>query len=99
MSKYRRAAKIDSNQLEIVKALRQIPHVSVQTGVDDILVGYRKQTYWFEIKSPECANRKGEVFKSAIKPSQHLLMANWSGHYSIVTTLDQIIAEVGICQK
>ena len=96
MSKYRRAAKIDNNQQQIVEELRQIPHVSVQTGVDDILVGYRKQTYWFEIKSPETANKNGKVFKSAIKPSQHLLLANWTGHYSIVTTLEQIITEVGI---
>jgi len=96
MSKYRRAAKIDGNQSEIVDALRNIPHVSVQTGVDDILVGYRKQTYWFEIKHPDMASKKGVVRPSAIKESQKSLLRSWTGHYSIVTTLDQILAEIGI---
>lgn len=42
MSKYRRAARIDKNQPEIVKILRSVPGVSVELGKDDI----RGVTYW-----------------------------------------------------
>lgn len=39
MSKHRYAASVDKNQPEIVKALRKIPGVTVQVGMDDILIG------------------------------------------------------------
>ena len=97
MSKYRRAAKIDSNQPEIVDALRAIPGVTVQLGMDDILVGHKGRNYWFEIKEPgEVNKKKGSVQKAAIKDSQYKLLDHWTGHYSIVWSLDQILAEIGI---
>ena len=86
MSKYRRAAKVDGNQGEIVKALRAIPGVTVATRHDDILVGYGGQTFWFEIK----ADRKAEI-----KPGQKMLAAEWKGHYAIVTSAEEIIADIG----
>ena len=89
--KFRRAAKIDNNQSKIVDSLRDIPGVSVQVGMDDILVGRDGKSYWFEIKNPECANKAGKVRDSAIKPSQKELLRNWKGHYAIVTTLDEIL--------
>ena len=97
MSKWRKAAKIDANQPAIVKALRNIPGVTVQTGMDDLLVGYKGFTYWFEIKEPEKVSKKtGELLESAIKPSQKKLRDTWKGHYSIVWSLEQILAELGI---
>jgi hypothetical protein len=97
LSKWRRAAKIDANQPAIVKALRKIPGVTVQTGMDDLLVGYKGFTYWFEIKEPEKVSKKtGEILESAIKPSQVKLRDTWTGHYSIVWSLEQILAELGI---
>ena len=97
MSKYRRAAKIDSNQPEIVDALRGIPGVTVQVGMDDILVGHKGRNYWFEIKEPGFVSKKtGSVLKSGIKDSQHKLLEHWTGHYSIVWNVDQILAEMGI---
>ena len=51
-TKLRRAAKIDRNQGDIVSALRKIPGISVETGHDDILVGYKGRTWWFEVKAP-----------------------------------------------
>ncbi len=84
MSKYRRAAKVDANQSRIVAGLRCIPGVSVQTGHDDILVGFRGRTYWFEIKRPEC--------KSRLMDSQKRLRAEWSGHYAIVSSLEEILS-------
>lgn len=96
MSKHRRAAKIDANQPEIVKALRKIPAVSVQVGMDDILVGYQGLSYWFEIKEPECVSTvTGEVQPSKIKDSQHKLLAEWQGHYQIIWNVDQIIEAIG----
>jgi hypothetical protein len=97
LSKWRRAAKIDANQPAIVKALRNIPGVTVQTGMDDLLVGYNGFTYWFELKEPEKVSKKtGELLESAIKPSQIKLRDTWKGHYRIVWSLDQILAELGL---
>lgn len=83
MSKYRRAAKVDQNQPAIVKALKRIPGVSVALRHDDILVGYRGRTYWYELKT----NAKAEV-----KPGQAMLRNTWTGHYEIVSSIGDIIA-------
>ena len=96
MSKYRRAAKIDANQVAIVASLREIPGVSVEVDHDDLLVGRAGRTYWFELKNPDCANKAGRVRDSAIKPSQWKLLDSWHGHYQIVTTIDEILEAVGL---
>ena len=62
MSKWRRAAKVDANQNEIRKELEALGY-SVVPGHDDILVGHRGKTYWFEIKT----GPKAEVKKSQKK--------------------------------
>ena len=99
MSKYRRAAKIDSNQIQIVDDLRKLGF-SVQTGMDDILVGRCGKTYWFEIKTPECRSKKtGEILQSAKKKSQITLEAEWRGHYKLVTSLDEILVEIEIREE
>ncbi|MHC5061972.1 MAG: hypothetical protein ACYTFK_12910 [Planctomycetota bacterium] len=96
MSKYRRSAKIDSNQPEIVKALLKIPGVSVQTGVDDIFVGYKGRNYWYEIKAPDTLSEKtGLADKDAFKKSQINLLKTWTGHYEIVWTLEEILEDMG----
>lgn len=84
MSKYRRAAKIDANQPEIVEALR-LMGFSVAVSHDDILVGHNGRTYWYEIKADA---------KSSIKPSQTKLKSGWKGHYQIVHSLDQILNDM-----
>ena len=96
MSKNRYAAKVDNNQKQIVKMLRQIPGMTVMVNHDDILVGYKGRTYWYEIKNPEVTNKSGKVYSSKIKKSQKKLMAEWTGHYSVVSTLDEILKEIGI---
>ena len=85
MSKYRRAAKVDANQGQIVKALRAIPGVSVATRHDDILVGYGGQTFWFEVKAG---------VKSKVKAGQEKLRSEWTGHYAIVTSAEEIIEDI-----
>lgn len=96
MSKYRQAAKIDANQPKIVNQLRRLGY-SVETGKDDLLVGYQGRTYWFELKDPDKALSKktGEILDSQIKPSQHKLKTEWRGHYSIVHSIEQILDEIG----
>lgn len=96
MSKYRQAARTDSNQSEIVAALRDIPGVCVALGHDDIFVSYRGINYWFEIKA-ECPLKKnGKPKRGMIKKSQEELLRTWTGHYNIVWTLDQILLDMGI---
>jgi Fe-S oxidoreductase len=93
----RYAARIDSNQQEIVKALRKIPGVTVELNHDDILCGYRGATYWYEIKSKRVVSRKtGQVLDSGIKESQKRLLDTFTGHYKIVSTLDEILEDMGI---
>ena len=91
----RRAAKVDHNQSEIVSLLRDIPGCSVEPGHDDILVGYRGRTFWFEIKIQDCvSNRTGKVKESSKKESQKKLEKEWTGHYRIVSTFDEILKEI-----
>ena len=98
MSKYRKNPRIDNNQQEIVKTLRTVPGVSVAPGHDDILVGFRGKTYWFEIKSARAVSKRtGKVLESQKKKTQKELELTWSGHYSIVASLDEILREMGVC--
>lgn len=100
MARHRRAARIDSNQPAIVEALRDIPGVTVELDHDDIFVGYKKQNYWFEIKTPDAVSKRtGEVKDSELKDSQKILRREWKGHYSIVWTLEQILVEIGVTHK
>lgn len=89
----RRKDKVDANQGDIVEALERMG-CSVQTDMDDILVGHRKRNFWFELKNPDAANKDGKVFESEKKDSQKLLEKTWSGHYRIVTTLAEIIHDL-----
>ena len=94
MSKYRQAARVDENQGEIVGMLRSMG-ATVQTGMDDILVGYKGRTFWFEIKDPEKTLKKDGSFKvGAIKDSQIKLQAEWRGQYQIVSSFEEIIEAI-----
>lgn len=82
--KHRRAAKIDANQTEIVKTLRDKGY-SVECSHDDILVGYSGRTFWYEVKSGPRSN---------IQPSQEKLLKEWGGHYKIVWNAQMIIQDI-----
>ena len=74
MSKYRRAARIDENQSAIVNALRDIPGLSVALEHDDILVGYKGKTFWYEIKKEDGLLKKDGTFrKGKVKQGQYNL--------------------------
>ena len=84
----------DNNQKEIVERLRRMPRVTVAINHDDLLVGFMGFNFWYEVKNPSCANKKGKVFKSAKKQGQIDLEENWKGHYKIVTTVEEIIDDM-----
>lgn len=89
----RYAANNDKNESSIVKELRKF--ASVVTGHDDILVGYKGKTYWFEIKSERAVSKKtGKVYESEKKKSQIKLENEFKGHYRIVSSLDEILDEI-----
>ena len=91
MSKNRYSARTDNNEKEIVKNLRKLGF-SVQTGVDDILVGYNRVNYWFEIKQEKHVSKKtGKINESAKKESQIKLEREWQGQYLIVSNLNEIL--------
>ena len=97
MSKYRQAAKIDANQTNIVKLLRYIYGCKVELGHDDILVGYKGKNYWYEIKTPDCVSKKtGAVRESAKKNKQSKLEQEWTGHYKIVSSFEEILKDLGL---
>lgn len=86
--------KIDANQKSIVEALRKIPGVTVALDHDDVLVGYKGKTFWYEVKNPDVIGKDGVVRDSAKKESQKKLESSWTGHYRIVWNLDQILDEI-----
>ena len=94
---YRRK-KNDQNQKDIVAQLQKIPGVGVQIDHDDILVGYRGRTYWFEIKNPNEITKSGTLaHKSRLtEQKQEALALLWPGHYRIVWKIEQILEDLGI---
>lgn len=100
MAEWRRSVgttRTDANEPEIIKALLDISGVTVEKGHDDILVGYKGKTYWYEIKDPAKVFKKDGSFKAgAIKDSQIRIRDTFTGHYKIVWNLDMILEDMGI---
>lgn len=87
MSKHRWSAAVDSNQGDIVKALRKVPGVSVQLDMDDLLIGYKGVNYWYEIK---------QTPTSEIKKTQYKLIKEWTGAYRFAFSAQDILQDIGI---
>jgi hypothetical protein len=97
MSKFRRAARVDRNQRDIVFMLRSVPGVTVELGHDDLLVGYQGKTYWIELKSKSAVSKRtGKILESGIKESQKRLRDEFTGHYAICSCFEDIIKEIGL---
>ncbi|TET61418.1 MAG: hypothetical protein E3J47_05170 [Candidatus Stahlbacteria bacterium] len=95
--KRRYAARTDTNQSSIVEALLKIPGVSVETDHDDIFVGFRNINYWYEIKNSDVVSKKtGKVYESCKQDGQKTLEKTWNGHYKIVSSLNEILIDMGI---
>lgn len=87
-----RTRKVDSNQAELVKQIRQIPGVTVKhthtvgQGFVDVCVGYRKLNYLFEIKDPSkppSARR--------LTPEEEKFHQEWTGSVHVVETIDDVL--------
>lgn len=92
----RRAAKVDANQPEILKALDNLGIVyqclhTVGDGCPDILVCDKNGfNYLFEIKDPN-----GEPRERRLNDRQIKWFARWTGHRKKVFTVDEILKEIG----
>ena len=93
----RRAAKIDANQPEIVKALRSVgatvqPLHQVGEGVPDLLVGYRRTTYLIEVKDGAKPPSKREL-----TPDQVTWHGQWwGGPCLVVNNVSEALAAIGV---
>jgi Holliday junction resolvase len=91
----RRAARVDDNQAEIVKALRGAgatvtPAHAIGDGFPDLVVGFRMATYLIEVKD------------GAKPPSAQKLTADqmrwhdgWRGHVAIATSPCEALRIIG----
>ena len=92
----RRRAKLDSNQAEIVAALRKLG-CSVQSlatigdGCPDILVGFRGFNYLMEIKDGELAPSKKKLTLDEL--AWHLC---WDGRVAVVENLSDALKVIGL---
>jgi len=87
----RRAAKVDSNQAEVVLALRKIgasvtPIHMVGQGCPDLLVGFRGRTVVLEVKDgakPPSARK--------LTDDEAVWFGNWKGEAYVVESAEQAI--------
>lgn len=86
----RRAARIDDNQKEIVKALRNIgasvKHTHMVKGFVDIVVSYRQQTYLIEIK-----DGKKKPSARRLTPDEQDFHDNWQAPVYVVESIAQAL--------
>ena len=96
MALTRPRSKVDANQAEIVKALRDVG-ATVQTltqvgkGCPDILVGYKRlngrhANYLMEIK-----HGKGQL-----TPDEHTWHQKWNGQVAVVRTVREALGIIGV---
>ena len=90
----RRAAKIDANQAEIVKALRKIgctvkSLAAVGEGCPDLLVGFNGQNYAIEVK-----DGKAIPSKRRLTEDEERFHREWRGQVAVVTSVEEAIAVV-----
>lgn len=88
----RRAARIDSNQPEIVAALRKIgcavQHLhAVGSGCPDLLVSRAGRTVCFEVKDPNQPPSKRKL-----TDDEAIWFGNWRGEAYVIETAEQAIA-------
>lgn len=85
------AARADSNQPDIVKALREIGAAVVPThtagqGFPDLVVAYGGRTLLLEVKDPTKPLRD-----QRLTPAQKIFHEAWTGEIHIVFTPEQAI--------
>lgn len=91
----RRAAKIDANQREIIKALRAVGATvqslaNIGKGCPDLLVGYRADNALMEVKDgakPPSARK--------LTDDEAQWIGQWRGTVYVVTSVDEALAAIG----
>ncbi len=84
------AKRTDANQKEIVSAFRDLGlSVLIMSdlgkGAPDIAVGFKGNTYLFEIKD----GRKPPSARK-LTPDELKFMQEWKGHYQVIASLDDV---------
>ena len=90
----RTAAKVDANQREIIRILRDCgvtvqPLHTVGKGTPDLLCGYRGQNVLLEVKD---GNRNG----SRLTDAQQAWHRTWRGQVAVVETADDALRTLGV---
>lgn len=80
------AKRTDSNQAEIVRALRDYGASVYDThmvghGFADLVIGFAGKTFLFEVKTKD----------GRITPDELIFSSNWRGNYYIVRSVDEAI--------
>jgi len=90
----RRAARVDSNHGEIVRALRDAgctveSLASLGEGCPDLLVGIRCRNFLLEVK-----DGSKPPSKRKLTPDEGAWHARWRGHVAVVSSVEEAIAAV-----
>jgi hypothetical protein len=91
MSKYRQAAKVDQNELEIREYLRS-HGVYVIPGHDDMLCYNLNTLKQIEVKKDTPFKKDGTLKKGFIKASQYKILENANDNYGIVWSKEGALA-------
>lgn len=92
----RRKARVDTNQMAIIKVLRQAmisvqPLHSVGSGCPDILCGYQGENYLFEIKNALMPASQRKLTKSEQEWHE-----TWRGDVEIIECAEDALVYIGI---
>lgn len=91
----RRAAKVDTNQAEIVEALRRagasvFPTHTVGRGFVDLVCGFRGENYLIEIK-----DGSRPPSKRKLTTDEREFHQTWRGSVHVVESVDQALQLIG----
>lgn len=93
----RKAARVDDNQKEIVKQLRQIPNLSIAItsqlgkGFPDFIIGYKSLNYMIELKDGSKVESKRKL-----TPDEVIFHESWKGQINVCNNIEEIFKLIGI---
>ena len=90
----RKKARVDANQKEIVKQLRDLGVSVLHThqlgrSAPDLILGYRNENFMIELKD-------GNKTKSQQKltPDEIKFQCEWGGNYAVCNSIEQILTTI-----
>jgi len=93
-----KASKVDSNQKEIVTALRRVGAVVLITSMlknaFDILVGYKGKLYIVEIKDGKKPSSQRKLTEGELKCKN--MFESVGVKYNVITTIDEAFKMIGL---